>query len=508
MIIDTGVFLGHDPTIELGLPQADLMARLRSFGARHALATSFRGIYYDYREGNAETLASSRDSNGFIQPLATVNPLSYDQNEAYFLQLKQDGFRVVGLFPQWQGWSWQSASAAAVMRGIAGVGLTALLSVVQPQDLAQAAELTGRSNCRAIIRWLGRGMYSAVADILALARQYPDLLFDVGGLSQAGIIEYLSARIGADRLVFGSSAPLAFEGSAYFSLYAARLTPEDRQAIEYGNMAALLGLDAASGLTVQHPDWSWLRDHPKIDTHWHTGSWHLIEPRIDFDNLLADLDVFHIRGMSTSSILALNYDIKAGNAETLALIERDPRVFGLLVVNPYQPEESLHEIETYAGHPRFVGLKTIQDYYQDRGPLRLDHPSYKPIFDRGARLGWPLMAHLPGMFEAARLHPGINFIAAHSTWNYKALAALPNVFFDIATSSPFRRDADLAGLVEAAGSDRVIFSSDSQLMGPAWTLGKLVSSGLDRAVLGRILNENALRAFPRMAKALTPGRVS
>jgi predicted TIM-barrel fold metal-dependent hydrolase len=79
------------------------------------------------------------------------------------------------------------------------------------------------------------------------------------------------------------------------------------------------------------------------------------------------------------------------------------------------------------------------------------------------------MAHLPGMKEAAQTNPALWFVAAHSTWRHRQLAALPNVWFDIATSTSSVRDSDIADLVAAVGASRVVFSSDAPLIAPAFT---------------------------------------
>lgn len=289
-----------------------------------------------------------------------------------------------------------------------------------------------------------------------------------------------------------------FEAAAYFSLAAARLSPEHRSVIENGTVAKLVGVDLGQSNSAVESVYLKYKNHPKIDTHWHTGQWQLIEPRTSFSQISEELNEFNIQFTCSSSIKSLNWDIVQGNRETRSLMDQDQRVCGLIVVDPWNPELSLQQIELYSSDPRFVGIKTIQDFYLDRSPLSLDHPSYEPILQWANAHAWPVMAHLPGMFEAAKSHPKAHFVAAHSTWRFGDLSTLDNVFFDVATSSSLRADADFVGLVEKVGENRVIFSSDSQLMGPAWTLGKLESSGLSWAVIEKILNHNALNAFPRM----------
>ncbi len=279
-----------------------------------------------------------------------------------------------------------------------------------------------------------------------------------------------------------------------FLAWAARLPEADRQAVLTGNLRRLFGLPP--GRVAPPPAWAPLLARPKIDTHWHTSGWNLIEPRLSPADLSAEFDAFGYRLVVSNSIRALNDDILAGNAETAALCAGDARVRGLVVVDPRRPAETLAELERWWPDRRFVGAKTIQDFYG----LTLDDAAYAPILDWLARHPeWPLMAHLPGMAAAARAHPGLRFVAAHSTWRWRDLAPLPNVHFDIATSTALRAETDIAALIAGVGAERVVFSCDGQLMSPAWTLGKLASLDLDEATLETVLNRAALLAFPRLA---------
>jgi uncharacterized protein len=223
----------------------------------------------------------------------------------------------------------------------------------------------------------------------------------------------------------------------------------------------------------------------------------MVSSRTSFDDLSKALERYSVRFAITSSARALSDDLIAGNQETAAFLERESRARGLIVVNPLRPECSLAELERWRAHRGFVGVKTIQDFYG----LSLDSAHYRPILERLTGLGdLPLMAHLTGMKEAAAAYPGVHFVAAHSTWRHRDLAHLPNVWFDIATSTALVHESDLADLIEAVGVERVLFSSDTPLMDPAWTLGKLALLDLPASSLEMILSANALRAFPRLSR--------
>ena len=239
-----------------------------------------------------------------------------------------------------------------------------------------------------------------------------------------------------------------------------------------------------------------LFDEPKIDTHFHSGGWNVVQPAQHTLGLSRILDRYSIMLAVTSSTRALNDALEAGNAETARLCADDPRFRGLVVVNPLEPEKSLAEMDKYQDDSQFVGIKTIQDFYG----LGLDDPRYSGILDKAANWNWPVMAHTGGMVDVAGHWP-MNFIAAHATHGFEPLLRYANVYFDIATSPTLKARCPLAELIRRAGRRSVLFSSDAPLIDPALTLGKLASLDLGADTLAQIFRQTALIAFPRLREA-------
>jgi len=496
-MIDGGVFLGFDRTLGAGMQPSALRRRLSECGISRALAISFQAIHHDFRAGNDATLAICQESDGCLLPMATVKSAAYDCTASYMRELKQAGFLGLALFPHLQYVSWSQASLRRTAEDAVAAGLILQAVVRDASELAAAEAALGDIDGPLLIRFMAGGGYNNVADILALGSRHEQLYFDVGTVTQSGGIPFLAERLGADRLYMATNAPLCYEAASTYLLAGASLSPRDCRMIESGTLAGLLDLAPTEDPPLREADASWRAfvERPKIDTHWHTGSWMLIEPRITPEQMSEEFDQYNYQKVISNSILALNHDLVSGNEQTAALIDHDPRVYGLVVISPREPELSLAEIEKYRDNPRFVGIKTIQDFYF----MRLDDPGYAPMLAAISGTDWPIMAHLPGMAEAAARYPETGFVAAHSTWRYRELAALPNVWFDIATSTSFRHQTDIPALVELVGADRVIYSSDGQLMNAGWTLGKLRCCGLTEAQLEQIFMHTALLAFPRLA---------
>lgn len=495
--IDGGVFFGRDETTgrEADLPR--LLALLDACGVERALAAAHRAIWFDDREGNATIRDAAARSAGRLIPMAAVNLTRHDPFDGHLEQIKSEGFAAIALVAGVFGWTLQDYAFRSIARDAARLGLPLQLCVRERRDLAAAADSAGAAGGTVMIRWMRGGGYTNLPDLLAIARDCPRFLFDVATITQSGGIAHLVERIGADRLFVASNAPNAHAGAGWFMLRASGLDQETRRRIGGANLARALGLPEP-GAAPEPRAWRALAETPKIDTHWHTSGWNLVEPRTSFDDLSATMRSYALTHAVTSSIRALSDSLEAGNAETAEFLACEPRARGLVVVNPRRPEASIAEIECWRAHPGFVGAKTIQDFYG----LRLDDPAYRPILTHLATLpDFPIKAHLPGLREAALAHPSLQFVAAHSTWRHRELAALPNVWFDISTSTALVDESDIADLLAAIGPARVLFSSDAPLMDPAWTLGKLALLDLPAASLDAILRRNAPRAFPRLEAA-------
>jgi hypothetical protein len=336
----------------------------------------------------------------------------------------------------------------------------------------------------------------------AAARAHPNFFFDVGNACSTGAIARLVETIGAHRLFFASSTAHNLPAPPHAVLAEAELSEADRAAISGGTLTTLLRCSAthkgASPAAVSRQRlWARLKSWPKFDTHWHPDHWNLGEPATDLAAQQRTWAEFGVERVLVFSIEAINYDLDAGNRQTERVLAADARAVGLIVVNPLQPRESLAQIERLAAHPRFVGVKTIQDNYG----LGLDHAAYEPLLAEAARRDLPVLAHLTGLEGAARKFPAVRFVGAHGNWGRThRLRVLPNVWFDFSTSHALAGETQLARFIRETGAHRILFGSDGQLVSPAWSLAKLLDCGLSDAELELILRQNAEVVFPK-AKA-------
>ncbi len=504
-MIDGGVFLGRNPATGACLEPEKLIAWMDRSCISSVIAAHYKSIFFDFREGNEDLIRISRKYPGRILPAAIINPGGFDlaREGGYLRSLKKDGFRILGFYknPHYYPVRLESLLVRDIAAAAARAGLILQFGLESAKDISLVSEYYGKIKSPVLIRMTnGRG-YSFFTEALRALRSHSSFLLDTGSFASLGAIADLVKTLGAGRLYFSSNIPESFPYTASALLETAGLRSGEKEQISRGTLAKVFKYPAKKeNRIVSESPVAKLISASKIDTHWHIDGWNLLEPLKNFRDFEPELRRFHLNKILLSSIRALNYDMAGGNREVFKLAGKEPRVHGLIVVDPVQTERSLAEIENYAAHPKCAGIKTIQDLYG----LGLNHSSYEPLLKAAQKYKLTVMAHIPGLLEAAQQYPALTFVCAHSTHErVKSMFKVPNIFFDIATSHSDPVETKLEAFIAQAGIEKILFSSDGPLISPAWTLGKLAGLNLRSGEWDQIFRLNALKAFPRLKSGKT-----
>ncbi len=233
MIVDVDTIVGFWPARRCDISVERLQLLMQRHGVEQAWVCSARGLWYDDEEGNRETAeVAQRYAN--LVPVATLNPLKLTNAAAEIKRWMDGGGRIFRFFPEYQGWPLNSPSWHRIL---------AML------DEARAVIVVGGSVSPVLpeIRGLhtpvilaGAHVYQ-LADALALADEMPNVYLSTRLLLGPGSVEVAVSHLGAERLVFGSHAPVVYQESALRVVQAADLNAEQRQAILQGNAQRLIG---------------------------------------------------------------------------------------------------------------------------------------------------------------------------------------------------------------------------------------------------------------------------
>ncbi len=500
--IDGGCFAGHDTETGFTYPVDALLRDFDRIGISSGLVSSYRSIYYDIWEGNREAARWADKAGGRLLPLGVVNPCQYGHPPEKILawlkqELKCPAVSVLNIARE-SAIDWESPAVRAIGEAAERLKIPLQAGIQSERELAGVERSWGSLNIPVLIRWMAGHRYKSIASELAVAHSCANFLFDVGNLSSNGSLEFMADQIGTNRLFWASNAPHNIPDCPAAMLKEADLAASQRMEIGCGTLSTALGLDSLTPSLACREDvasWERILNTPKVDIHWHPDHWNLGEPHLADEDQIATFDRYAYQKVILFSILGLTYDFQAGNRQSETWFEKDPRVFGLVVVNPKHPRESIQEIYRRSKHPRFVGIKTIQDVFG----LTLDDPEYGPILDAAADVNLPILAHLPGLGRSAQRYPEVTFVAAHSNWGRaQNLIPLKNVCFDFSTGHALRHESQLRRFIDSVGPRRVLFGSDGQVVAPQWSLAKLKSANLPPEEESLILRENAYRIFPKL----------
>jgi predicted TIM-barrel fold metal-dependent hydrolase len=240
LIIDVGVFLGHDPKSSLSASVDNILAIMDRNNIHMAVAASFRAIYGSQAEGNDEVLAIAKKHSDRIIPMAVVSPLSFIPGKGSIEALAKQRFKIIGAFPFYQSWPVDARVLRKMAEEILQAKLLLQIAISNWQDLVGVSKSLGGMKLPVLIRWVKGGGYLYLTEEIALAKDYKNIYFDVGSLTTTGGINTLCSEIGAHRLYICSNMPLVYERSVYYRVYSERLSREDRAEISGGTLAKLL----------------------------------------------------------------------------------------------------------------------------------------------------------------------------------------------------------------------------------------------------------------------------
>jgi predicted TIM-barrel fold metal-dependent hydrolase len=239
-----------------------------------------------------------------------------------------------------------------------------------------------------------------------------------------------------------------------------------------------------------------------IDVHNHLGRDLADDLSQTSEGLLASMDE---AGIDRAVVFAFegSPDVSKDNEQVLREAGRHPKrliPFWVLVpsVPPVEREGILSRISALAtGRPAIKGIvlnPTMHTY-------KAAHPFIQQVCKTCGDLGLPVMVHHTGQWaddlgavqELVRTCQNVNFIIPNPTWTAGAVALLKdigNVYFDMSKSYG---EVTYRILVQAVGTGRVLFGTETPKMDPVLELAKLRAYDFTGAEMDDVLFRNAAR---------------
>jgi predicted TIM-barrel fold metal-dependent hydrolase len=254
-MIDVNVWLSRWPFRRLvdDEPEA-LLRRLRRLGVTEAWAGSFDALLHrDLAAVNARLAATCRAyRNGLLQPFGAVNPLLPDWREDLKRCHEMHRMSGIRLHPNYHGYALDHPALAELLGEAAARGLIVQIALKMEDErtlhpllknlpTTEPGPLSGllaqgRLPPIVLLNALGNLRSQALKRLLAM----PGVWCDIATLEGAAGLERLVAQVGADRLLFGSLAPLYYAEAAHLKLKESVLAAAHVDAIREGNARRLV----------------------------------------------------------------------------------------------------------------------------------------------------------------------------------------------------------------------------------------------------------------------------
>jgi predicted TIM-barrel fold metal-dependent hydrolase len=231
-----------------------------------------------------------------------------------------------------------------------------------------------------------------------------------------------------------------------------------------------------------------------FDSHTHIGTYPLFGVSLDRNGLAA---LMAENGMTECCVFAPD------NAAVKACVESIPGAHALVWANP-RVAGNIEQAIQLLDEPAFVGVKLhplLDAYHPNDAALR-------PLMEVVSARRLPVLVHtghpiftLPwSVEELAAEYPDANVIFGHMgggniiyiNASIDIACRRPNVYLE---TSGMPEHHKIMEAIERAGPTRVLYGSDAPFHHPAVEILKVRVSGLDAALIERVLHTNALELF-------------
>ena len=516
---DVNCMIGPWPTEELLFHTVvGLLRRMDELGIARAVVAHSYGLHYDANESNhtLNAVLSALDPamQARLLPCWTLLPPITREHGTYDMLALLEGqnIHVARLYPREHNYSLSSPDTAVLLAALEQGRIITLIDIEQTswEELERIA--AAFPQLPIVVCHVG---YRSLRRMVGVLERHPNCRIELSFFSSHQGLEWLVERLGSDRILFGTGAPISDGGGAVTRLLTADLGFESCAAIGSGNLATLLGCTKPDKLPIQLDTnivkaadqlrrGEAIRDYDVLDAHAHVGPWYnFFTPDPSPETMLQVMDRCGVRMAVLSPTLAIGPDAATGNAQMLALIRRFPSRFaGYAVFNPHH-SKSRDDIVAALQQPGVVGIKIHPDVHA----CAVGDPRYAPAWELAERLDVPVLTHTfagssfcdPSDFDAvASAWPDASIILGHAgvtgSGHLRSIAVAqqhPKLYLEICGS--YITGQWIKRMVTELGAERVLYGSDFPFIELRYALGRVIFAGLAEHELRLVLGGNAQR---------------
>lgn len=230
-IIDANTLFGFWPFRRVDMTPQSLFRQMKKHGIKKACTMSAKGIFYDFAQGNEETFQAFQ-ANDWMIPVGTIDLRKFVGYEEEIRKRKEQGFRLFRFFPDYQGWSIESAVFKRILKAFNELRIPLMISM-KTVEMTKLAAATRDFEAPIILESLH---YYKTAEALAVMEDTSNTYVETHWLHGPDSIEMFVDKIGAERLIFGSYAPLLYIAPALNRIRYAEITNGQKELILSKNL--------------------------------------------------------------------------------------------------------------------------------------------------------------------------------------------------------------------------------------------------------------------------------
>lgn len=207
--IDGNTFFGSWPKRLLDVPTEALVRLLRNAGISRALTLSFVAPLLDAVEGNQRTREATVKHRELI-PFAAVDPRRFTGGDAG-KQLHDLGCAAVRITNDINNFPLNASPVEEILKSCAAADLTVFVDVSEWGRATTVERLAGESGCRIVMCGV---RYSFLSEAIVCMKRSKSLYLETSKLNTPDGVGIVCGEVGAERVLFGSGAPLNYVASA------------------------------------------------------------------------------------------------------------------------------------------------------------------------------------------------------------------------------------------------------------------------------------------------------
>ena len=237
-ITDISTLHGVRPATDLDLTAETLLRWMDQNDVDEALTCSLKAIQFNFSAGNDETLSLCQ-AHGALYPVASVDPRQYPDCFAEVERCASAGFVAFRFLREYQGWAIANRAFRDLLQAVAQTGKPAIVHVPASGDATALCEIASGWDIPIILAAVS---YATLSEALAVLAGAPNFYIEAHRLTLPGQVELMVENVGAERLMFGSWAPMLAQRPSMDMVLASEIDDQDKALILGENARRVFGL--------------------------------------------------------------------------------------------------------------------------------------------------------------------------------------------------------------------------------------------------------------------------